>query len=1179
MRKILMMLILLLGSAFVIAQTEGAPGSKGPDENLFRENTDKSYALIHVTGPFEQKEHTNSVIAILGELSGLSPVTSFKSSFQYLQKCEVNRESGQLVLKVILQSKGLGGRLNPRGFEASHLLIPDRMNCRVQLLSQEGTVLFEQEQSDINLTALAGGGDVKVATYTIPDTWPGARFTLRVVEIVSPQPKLLFYHSPSKASAAKLFRDNVIGYEQDATTLQSHITRMKAFRYEDPDLLQPMMNELEGYKKFVDEVINKDYSAKLSLKQSDPKRLLPALEEFATLYQDTKRTLQDKLRNLDELCYQKGMSLVGKNDLKGALEWFYKSLGHNPSHTGSNLQIAKIDLLQGRLEEAKTRAEKILTMNPDKSTQMEVNTLLSVIKGMYADQKKKEYRAMISMAEREWNQGNRPEGLRKLEEASSLQSNFKDLIPENTEVLQVFGRFAEALTSDADRNLKLGKYDQSLKQYKDAMQMVNQYAGSLSSSGYFQDKINTVHTTFLGTLIQKLQVALSRGDWNMAEGLMDEVFSYLNYNKEVAEPPLLQGLISQLQIGLYSEGERMVARKNYPQAFELLNRCLQFSQRAGIPAPVQIYRLMEEARNGVFVDLLMSGQRSMDSRDIKGAEYYLNEAILFLQNKMSPQSVSALDAYKSNLMELYLKEGDRFRAAGQFDNAIGVYQKAQESQYNFGMRPDISIPALITQTREEQAMWWLEDVQPYVDKKQFPQAVKTIVDVAAFMDQYGLAGNSQGKLTTVTDRCFRDMLQEADRFNRAKSYNEALALLTDGWYLCRNFTFRCDENLLIARERESRTGVHKALVSEATALFSKGDLAGAKAKTLEAAKFRETYPDYVTSFKEEETMMGKIRQKEFQAAVSSGKTFLDKKEYRQALGYFDEATLLESQGGFSADLKLKEYRKTAAHKVILMEADQLEAMLNQGNLMGTKDKMLQIMTMRTQYNLLDNKEIDTRLKGLQTRMVSAACLKQQEQYEASMDKGYALARAKDFIAAGAEIQKAIEAANRLPECGLSDSSASRYMVQLTPAIRYQEKHREALRLIEQYKNPEAVKAYMEAEEIYNRGNVSIYGIEHEPLSVFAGQQNLNFMLAAAFQYRDLGNNAEAMKMLKELASKGYPAAQTRLLQEQIGFDYGKADAMKNRGSSWKTAVLTHTGGNKYWKYFKKAYSKGWKNAQ
>ncbi len=1177
MRKLLMILSIILLGLNVMAQVEGAPVSRGPDESLFMEDTQKSYTLMHITGSFEQKEHTNQLITAMGELSGLTPATSFRTTFNYRQKLEVNRVSGQLMLVVTLQSKGLGGRLNPRGFDVANLLVPDRMNCRVQLLNEGGSVLYEQEQNDVNLTQLSSGKEVKIASITIPDTWPGSRFSLRITEVVSPQAKLLFYHTVAKANAMKVFKGNIMVYEQDAATLASNNNKIKAFSYDDPDRLQSQMQELEGYKRFTDEVIAKDFATKLNLQQSDPKRLLPALEEFATLYHETQKTLQEKLRNLDEMCYQKGMMLVAKNDLKGALAWFSKSLGHNPGHIGSNLQIAKIDLQQGRVDEAKARAEKILTMNPDRPTLTEVNKLLASIKEAQSVQKTNEYRAIISQAEREWNQGNRPEGLRKLEEASQLQSNFKDLIPDNKEVMQVFSRFAGALTSDADRNLKLGKFELALNQYKDALQLVTQNAGTLSSGGFFQDKINEVHTTVLGSLITRLQVALSRSDWNQAEETMDDIFGYLNRNTEVAEPPLLQGLIGQLQMGFYGDGERMIARKNYPQAFELLNRCLQFSQKAGIPAPAQIYRLLDEARNGIFVSLLMSGQQSMNSRDISGAEYYLNEAILFLQNKMSPQSADALDAYKSNLMELYLKQADQHRASGQFEKAIGVYQKAQESQYTFGLRPDISIPAYITETREEHASWMLDDVQPLIDRKQFPQAVNMIKEVADYMDQHSLAGNAQGKLETVVDRCFRDMLQEADRLNRAKSYGDALPLLTDGWYLCRNYTFRCDENLLVARERESRTGIHKGMVADASTLFGKGDLAGAKAKTQEAVRYRETYPDYVTSAKEEAAMMGKIRQKEYQAAVSSGKGLLDKKEYRQALGYFDEATNLEAQGGFTSDAKLKEYRKTAAHKVIMAEADQLEAMLNQGNLMGTKDKMLQIMTMRNQYNLLDNKEIETRLKSLQGRMVSAACLKQQEAYEASMDKAYLHAKAKDFITAGKEIRIAIEAANRLPECALSDSSAQRYLVQLTPAIQYQEQYRETIRLLEQYKNPEAVKAYMEAEEMYNRNSVQVYGIEHEPFATFAVQQNLNFILAAAFRYRDLGNNEAAMKMLKELASKGYPAAQTRLLQEQIGYDYGKMDAKKYPGSGYKTAVVAHTSGSKYWKYFKKAYSKGWKS--
>jgi hypothetical protein len=1179
MKKISSILVFLCISIAGIAQTEGAQQGQRPDESLFFEENAKTFSLMFVSGSFGNKEHTNSIITTLGEFTGLNPANSFKSTFLYMQKCEVSRVSGKLVLKVSMKSNGTSGRVNAKGFDVTPYLVPDRMDFRLQLLNEAGQVLYELPYTDKDLLPTAGNKYLEVANQTIDDQWPGTRFSLKVNEIIAPQARLLFSHSKEQADGLKVFVSLIRDYEADAAKIIDNNQKIKSFKMDDPDRLQGLLTEIEGYKQTVDQVISKDYTSKLGLKNGDPKKLLPALEEFTTLYHEKKRDLQEMLKTLDDLCYNKGMALYSKNDLKGALEWFNRSLGYNPSHIGSNLQIARIDLQQGRLEEAKRRAEKILTLQPDKATLAEINRLLDSIRDAFKVKKTEEYRAMITEGEKEWARGNKPEGLQKLEEATRFQADNISLIPDNNEAMQSFRKMAETLTSDADRNLKFGKYDLAVRQYREAMDYCSQYAESLSKSGFFQDKIQMVNTMMLESYIPKIHSAITRGEWDFAEKLMDEIFEQLNRNPGLKEPTMLEGLISQLQLGMYAEGEMLVRRKSYGQAFEMLNRCLRFSQKAGVSAPINIYQLMDEARNGVFVSLLLSGQEAMNTHDLQGAEYYLNEAIQFLQNKMSQESAQALDAYKSNLMDVYLNDADRFRNAGQFDKAIGVYERAQEKQYTYGLRPDISLPALISETREAQVIRMLDDAETSTDRKDFGQAIKIAKEAASFIDQYNLAGNAQGKLVSVVDRCFRDMLQEADRLNRAKSYNEALALLTDGWYLCRNYAFRCDENLLVVREQESRTGIQKGMVANASALFAKGDQTGAKTALQEAVRYREAYPDFVTTSKEEEALAGKIRQKEYQEALASGKALLDKKEYRQALGSLDEAVNMEAMGGFTSDPKLKDYRKSAAQKVIMGEADQLEAMLNQGNLAGSKDKILQIASMRAKYDLLDNKELDTRIKLLQGRMVSAACLKQQELYEKAMDNAYGLAKRQNFSGAETEIRKAIDAANKLPECGISDSSATRYLVQLTPAILYQQKYDEAKKLLDQYKNTEAVKAYWESEELYNRGNVKMYGLDHEPLAVFAMQQNLNFILASAFLFRDKGNNAEAMKMLKELAAKGYPAAQTRLLQEQIGFEYGKADALKNPGSAWKTTVLVHTGGSKYWKYFKSAYSKGWKSVK
>lgn len=1178
------LILLITGTMMMVkvnAQVEGVRPGQGPSETIFHQETEKSYTLMHIAGPFDQKQHTNAIIIRMGEFYGLNPANSYRNTFKYMQKSQINRIGSELELKVSLSSAGFTTRPNTRTFDFSPYLTPDRMTFKLQLLDGSNNVLYEQEFPDVAVGGLQKQGiPVEIVSLKIQDSYPGPGLSLRVAEVVSPQPKLLFYHTQGKHQELSAFAAHIKSYEEYSRQLAANITRIKAFRFDDPDKLSSLLDELEGYKSFTDEIIQENFPKKLNLKESDPEKLVSRLEEFATLYQETKRNLQDMLRSLDEVYYNKGMAQIAKNDLVNALVWFNKSLDFNPDHLKSNYQVAFIDMQQGRLEQAKTRADRILNqLNPDRQTASETQKLLNTIHEKLSVQKTETYRNIISGAEKEWMKGNLPVGMQKLDEAARFQADNSAYIPNNGDVMLVFKRFVDMLSSDAEKSVKLGRYEQGIRQYEDVLQFCRQHSGNLLSFNYIEEKINEVHALVMDNLLQRSKTAMVRGDFVKAEEELGELIGYLNRYPGIPEPPALQGVLTQVQRGMFSTAESMLATRSYPQAFELLNRCMMFSQRFGLQQPQQIYRMMEDARNGVFVSLLMSGQQSMNSRDFTGAEYYLNEALHFMQNKISMESSTALDAYKDNLMSLYLTEAGRQMDNRQYEKAIEVYERAQHSQYTYGIQSSEDLQGLIGEAHQGIALRMLEEVQPFLDKKLYSQALESLKRSSNYIEEHYLAGQAQGQLTITADRYFRDILQEADRLNRAKSYTEALSYLTDAWYVCKNYPIRCDENLVVIREKESRTGIHKSIVAEAQKIFDKGDYAGARKKIGEAEQYRKAWPDYVTSLRDEELLMGKIRQKEYQSAVTSGKAFLDRKEYSQALGWFDEAWNLEGLGGFTGDSKLKDYRKTAALKVILAEADQLEGMITQGNLMGSKDKLLQIMTMRSKYNLQDQKEVDNRLQVLQNRMVSAACRQQQAEHDQHMDQAYNAALKHDFILAGTEIRKAIEAAGKLPECNISDSSAVKYLVQLTPAILYQEKSAEARKLMDQYKNTEALKAYLEAEDLFNRGNVKAYGLDHEPFTSYVLHQNLNFILAAAFHYKEQGNPTEAMHMLRELASKGYPADQTRLLQEQIGYQTGRDDRLKNPGSKWKTAVLVHTGGNKFWKYFKTAYGKGWKSVK
>lgn len=570
-------------------------------------------------------------------------------------------------------------------------------------------------------------------------------------------------------------------------------------------------------------------------------------------------------------------------------------------------------------------------------------------------------------------------------------------------------------------------------------------------------------------------------------------------------------------------------------------------------------------------------QQSLQSRDFDAAEFYLKEAVKLLRNNPAQNININIEEHKAALLSAYLTEGMKYLSGREYERAIEFFERAQVARTTYGIDSRQDIQLMMMQAREGIVIGMLDDAQGLLDRRNYRQALELISRASGYINSQGLSGQVAGKLAITADNYFRDILQQIDNANRGGKYSAALEMISDARYLCDNFAIRCDKAIIEQRERESRQSIFLSLTAEAERALNRGDLGLAKSKVGEAVKYRETWSQYIPSGFEAEQVNAKIRHKEYQNAIDSGNMLLNRKDYSQALAHFDEASMLEFQGGFPVDPKLPELRKLTAQLYMLMEITRLEQAVGESMLMTSKDKLLELMTMRTKYDLQNNQEIESRLQALQSRMISAACRQQQATYDDYFDKAYKLATEKRFVSAGKSLKNAIAAAAQNPECHISDTSAARYLVQLTPAIEYQIRITEANRLLDEYRNADALAAYIAAEELYNRGNVRVYGLDHEPLKQFVLRQNLNFILTAAYYFKEEDKPMESLELIKELAKRGYPPDQTRLLQEQIGFGLGAADKAKFPASSWRVTVLEYTGGSKFFKYLRKAYKKGWKS--
>jgi hypothetical protein len=66
-------------------------------------------------------------------------------------------------------------------------------------------------------------------------------------------------------------------------------------------------------------------------------------------------------------------------------------------------------------------------------------------------------------------------------------------------------------------------------------------------------------------------------------------------------------------------------------------------------------------------------------------------------------------------------------------------------------------------------------------------------------------------------------------------------------------------------------------------------------------------------------------------------------------------------------------------------------------------------------------------------------------------------------------------------------------------------------------------------------------------------------------------------MLKELKTKNYPVKSSKLMQENLAQQMALNDYKLNSKANPKVAVLNYTNGDKWFRYFSKAYLKKWKN--
>ncbi|MCP2042449.1 hypothetical protein [Pontibacter sp. HSC-36F09] len=355
MKRALLLIWLLTAAVAVQAQSQ----------LVFNEAIPVSFLIKQEAAGSSSQVNSNKLIQLLTEGGSTTSKTGGRPSrkpefvVRLEQHSRIARAGDQLQIKVQLQQIGVNGDVHYRGFDLGNVLLPEQAKMTIRLLNSQQK---EVKRYSLPILNLKPNGIVALE-ISVPDTANSQGYTLKVesLDLVYTQVDV-----QELEGQINLIKDY---YAADAT-LNKMLQDVVLIKHDDVDRIKQEDKRLRDMEEMLDKLQDKRFSDKLSLNQYDPQRYTSKSNQLNQLMKERRKAVNHTLATLDQQFYNRGISLMARNNLAAASTYFVKSLEVNPRFAPAHLQLARLDFMSGNLQGAAGRTRDILTqMRVDPETQ------------------------------------------------------------------------------------------------------------------------------------------------------------------------------------------------------------------------------------------------------------------------------------------------------------------------------------------------------------------------------------------------------------------------------------------------------------------------------------------------------------------------------------------------------------------------------------------------------------------------------------------------------------------------------------------------------------------------------------------------------------------------------------------------------------------------------------------
>ncbi|MBD1398242.1 hypothetical protein H9Q13_13815 [Pontibacter sp. JH31] len=332
---------------------------------VFEETVSEAFLVKQMPAGNSSQTHSNSIIQLLndgGTTSGKAggrPTRKPEFVVRMERHARIADAGEVLQLRVQLQKVSITGDVHYRGFDLGSALLPEQVKMTVRLLSSQ-----QKELKRYNLPAvgLTKNGVIALET-TVPDTSNSQGYTLKVEGM-----ELVYTTADVRKVQDQI--DLIKDYYAADATLSKALQDITLINPDDVDRIKQQDQRLRDMEEMLKKLQEKRFTEKLGLNQYDPQRYTSKSNQLNQLLKERRRAINHTLATLDQQFYNRGISLMARNNLAAASTYFVKSLEVNPRFAPAHLQLARLDFMAGNLHEAAGRTRDILTqMRVDPETE------------------------------------------------------------------------------------------------------------------------------------------------------------------------------------------------------------------------------------------------------------------------------------------------------------------------------------------------------------------------------------------------------------------------------------------------------------------------------------------------------------------------------------------------------------------------------------------------------------------------------------------------------------------------------------------------------------------------------------------------------------------------------------------------------------------------------------------